>query len=183
MALVPVIMPPVMRALTTPEERRIRMQPGGRAVSRRTRILFPIAVTLLVWTREPRRQNQLRSDLNFAIIDGLGRHGVAIPFRQQDVRVHAPALERAMTAWARRTFSPEELAAADPEAGTVRPRDELPEITDDRPPPPGPTISAAPSTACAPMVSRSRSPPPQTYAAACRVRSRRLAREHAGLTA
>lgn len=53
MALVPVIMPPVMRALTTPEERRIRMRPGGRAVSRRTRILFPIAVTLLVGTLVP----------------------------------------------------------------------------------------------------------------------------------
>ena len=53
MALVPVIMPPIMRALTTPEERRIRMQPGGRAISRRTRILFPIAVTLLVGTLVP----------------------------------------------------------------------------------------------------------------------------------
>ena len=53
MALVPVIMPPVMRALTTPEERRIRMHPGGRAVSRRTRILFPIAVTLIVGTLVP----------------------------------------------------------------------------------------------------------------------------------
>ncbi len=53
MALVPVIMPPVMRALTTPEERRIRMRPAGRVVSRRTRILFPIAVTLLVGTLVP----------------------------------------------------------------------------------------------------------------------------------
>jgi sodium ion-translocating decarboxylase beta subunit len=53
MALVPVIMPPVMRALTTPEERRIRMRPSGRVVSRRTRILFPIAVTLLVGTLVP----------------------------------------------------------------------------------------------------------------------------------
>jgi sodium ion-translocating decarboxylase beta subunit len=53
MALVPVIMPPVMRALTTPEERRIRMRPTGRVVSRRTRILFPIAVTLLVGTLVP----------------------------------------------------------------------------------------------------------------------------------
>ena len=32
MALVPVIMPPIMRALTSPEERRIRMRPGGRVV-------------------------------------------------------------------------------------------------------------------------------------------------------
>jgi oxaloacetate decarboxylase beta subunit len=53
MALVPVIMPPIMRALTTPAERRIRMLPGGRAVSRRTRILFPVAVTLLVGTLVP----------------------------------------------------------------------------------------------------------------------------------
>ncbi|MHB8892946.1 MAG: sodium ion-translocating decarboxylase subunit beta [Candidatus Limnocylindrales bacterium] len=48
MALVPLILPPVMRALTTPEERRIRMAYGGRQVSRRTRIVFPVAVTLLV---------------------------------------------------------------------------------------------------------------------------------------
>ena len=48
MALVPLIMPPVMRALTTQKERRIRMEYGGRQVSRRTRIVFPIAVTLLV---------------------------------------------------------------------------------------------------------------------------------------
>jgi carboxybiotin decarboxylase len=53
MALVPVIMPPVMRALTSPEERRIRMAYGGRSVSRRTRILFPIGVTLLVGTLVP----------------------------------------------------------------------------------------------------------------------------------
>jgi oxaloacetate decarboxylase beta subunit len=53
MALVPVIMPPVMRALTTPEERRIRMRVDGRAVGRRMRILFPIGVTLLVGTIVP----------------------------------------------------------------------------------------------------------------------------------
>jgi oxaloacetate decarboxylase beta subunit len=53
MALVPVIMPPVMRVLTTPDERRIRMHPGGHAVSRRTRILFPIAVTVIVGTLVP----------------------------------------------------------------------------------------------------------------------------------
>ena len=53
MALVPVIMPPVMHALTTPEERRIRMRPGGHVVSRRTRILFPIVVTILVGTLVP----------------------------------------------------------------------------------------------------------------------------------
>ncbi len=41
MALVPVIQPPVMKLLTTPEERRIRMKPP-RAVSKTEKILFPI---------------------------------------------------------------------------------------------------------------------------------------------
>lgn len=53
MALVPVILPPIMRLLTSPEERRIRMHPVGRVVSRRTRILFPLGVILLVGTLVP----------------------------------------------------------------------------------------------------------------------------------
>ncbi len=48
MALVPLIMPPVMRLLTTEKERKIRMTYGGRTVSRRTRIVFPVAVTMVV---------------------------------------------------------------------------------------------------------------------------------------
>lgn len=46
MALVPIIQPPIMRALTTPQERRVVMQ-QLRSVSRLERILFPIAVLLL----------------------------------------------------------------------------------------------------------------------------------------
>jgi carboxybiotin decarboxylase len=46
MALVPVIQPPIMRALTTPEERRIRMKPP-RNVSKTERIIFPIAAFLI----------------------------------------------------------------------------------------------------------------------------------------
>ncbi len=46
MALVPIIQPPIMRALTTPEERRTVMQ-QLRPVSRLERILFPFAVLLL----------------------------------------------------------------------------------------------------------------------------------------
>jgi len=53
MALVPVIMPPVMRALTSPAERRIRMTYTIHPVSRRTRILFPLAVTVIVGTLVP----------------------------------------------------------------------------------------------------------------------------------
>jgi oxaloacetate decarboxylase beta subunit len=41
MALVPIIQPPIVRALTTPEERRIVMKPP-REVSRTERILFPL---------------------------------------------------------------------------------------------------------------------------------------------
>ena len=50
MAMVPVIQPPIMKLLTTREERLIRMQPG-RKVPRRDKILFPVAgllVTTLV---------------------------------------------------------------------------------------------------------------------------------------
>ena len=46
MALVPVIQPPIMRLLTTREERLIRMKPP-RHVSRRERIIFPIAAFLI----------------------------------------------------------------------------------------------------------------------------------------
>ncbi|MBN2171757.1 MAG: sodium ion-translocating decarboxylase subunit beta, partial [Candidatus Krumholzibacteriota bacterium] len=46
MALVPVIQPPIIKLLTTPRERRIRMTPN-RPVSRRTRILFPIIAFVL----------------------------------------------------------------------------------------------------------------------------------------
>jgi oxaloacetate decarboxylase beta subunit len=46
MALVPIIQPPVMRLLTTPRERRIRME-QLKPISQRTKILFPIGTTLL----------------------------------------------------------------------------------------------------------------------------------------
>lgn len=47
MALVPVIQPPIMRALTTPAERAIQMK-ELRIVSKREKIVFPIAVTIFV---------------------------------------------------------------------------------------------------------------------------------------
>jgi oxaloacetate decarboxylase beta subunit len=46
MALVPLIQPPVMRALTSARERRIQMQ-GGFDVVRWQRVVFPLAVTAL----------------------------------------------------------------------------------------------------------------------------------------
>jgi sodium ion-translocating decarboxylase beta subunit len=46
MALVPIIQPPIMRALTTPEERKLPMA-QLRVVSKKEKILFPLAVLLL----------------------------------------------------------------------------------------------------------------------------------------
>ncbi|MBQ7490659.1 MAG: sodium ion-translocating decarboxylase subunit beta [Bacteroidales bacterium] len=46
MALVPVIQPPIMRLLTTKEERLIRMRPP-RAVSHREKVMFPVLCILL----------------------------------------------------------------------------------------------------------------------------------------
>jgi oxaloacetate decarboxylase beta subunit len=46
MALVPIIQPPIMKALTTPEERKLEMK-QLRVVSQREKILFPIAVLIL----------------------------------------------------------------------------------------------------------------------------------------
>ena len=47
MALVPVIQPPIMKALTTKEERRIEMK-QLRPVSQKEKIIFPIMVTIFV---------------------------------------------------------------------------------------------------------------------------------------
>ena len=47
MALVPVIQPPIMKALTTEKERKIKMT-ALRPVSKREKIIFPIAVTIFV---------------------------------------------------------------------------------------------------------------------------------------
>ena len=48
MALVPLIQPVVIKACTTKKERMIRMEDNGKPVSKTTRILFPIFVTILV---------------------------------------------------------------------------------------------------------------------------------------
>jgi carboxybiotin decarboxylase len=48
MSLVPIIQPPIMKAMTTRRERRIRMEYTPRPVSQRARILFPVIVTLVI---------------------------------------------------------------------------------------------------------------------------------------
>ena len=52
MSLVPIIQPPIMKALTTEEERKIKME-QLRPVSKKERILFPIIVTIVICTILP----------------------------------------------------------------------------------------------------------------------------------
>ena len=47
MALVPVVQPPVIKMVTTTKERQIRMPYNPKSVSKLTRILFPILVTII----------------------------------------------------------------------------------------------------------------------------------------
>jgi carboxybiotin decarboxylase len=48
MSLIPIIQPPIMRLMTTKAERRIRMDYAPRPVSRRTLVLLPVVITLVV---------------------------------------------------------------------------------------------------------------------------------------
>jgi oxaloacetate decarboxylase beta subunit len=54
MALVPIIQPPIMKWLTTKEERLVEMPIKTDAVSRRTKIIFPIATVLIVCLIAPK---------------------------------------------------------------------------------------------------------------------------------
>ncbi len=53
MALVPMVQPPIIKLLTTKKERKIRMKYEGKAVSKTTRILFPIVVTVIAGVVSP----------------------------------------------------------------------------------------------------------------------------------
>ncbi len=53
MALVPLVQPPVIKLLTTKKERKIRMKYEGKAVSKKTRILFPIVVSIIAGLVSP----------------------------------------------------------------------------------------------------------------------------------
>ena len=54
MALVPIVQPPIIKLLTTKKERLIRMPYKQNSVSKRTRIIFPIAITVIVGLVSPR---------------------------------------------------------------------------------------------------------------------------------
>ena len=54
MALVPLVQPPVIRLLTTKQERLIRMPYKQRSISNLTKILFPIVITIITGIVSPR---------------------------------------------------------------------------------------------------------------------------------
>lgn len=54
MALVPLIQPPVIKALTTKKERKIRMVYEQKNISKTTKILFPIVITAITGIVSPR---------------------------------------------------------------------------------------------------------------------------------
>ena len=54
MALVPIIQPPVIKLLTTKKERLIRMQYKGKKITKLTKILFPIFVTIIAGIIAPK---------------------------------------------------------------------------------------------------------------------------------
>jgi sodium ion-translocating decarboxylase beta subunit len=47
MSLIPIIQPPIMKLLTSKEERHIRMEYAPKPVSRRALVIFPVAITLV----------------------------------------------------------------------------------------------------------------------------------------
>lgn len=47
MALVPIIQPPVVKLITTKKERRIKMEYSQKNISKLTKILFPVVITLI----------------------------------------------------------------------------------------------------------------------------------------
>ena len=53
MALVPIIQPPIIRLMTTKKERLIRMEYKGAQVSKTTKILFPIVITIVAGVMAP----------------------------------------------------------------------------------------------------------------------------------
>jgi len=54
MSLVPILQPPIMHALTTQKERTVRMVATKKSVSSRTRLLFPLVVTMVTGLIAPK---------------------------------------------------------------------------------------------------------------------------------
>ncbi|MEM1168335.1 MAG: mechanosensitive ion channel domain-containing protein [Cyanobacteria bacterium P01_H01_bin.35] len=62
---------------------------------------------LLVWTREPRKQSQLKSELNYRIEASLRRYKIEIPFPQRDLHLKFPEIEQMIETWMRKNAPPQ----------------------------------------------------------------------------
>ena len=54
---------------------------------------------ILVWTDRPAKQFKTRSDLHYRIDVSLRKHGIKIPFPQQDLHLQAPLLDELARSW------------------------------------------------------------------------------------
>jgi hypothetical protein len=79
-----------------------------------------LAFDLEVWTRDPSRQSEIVSDLNYRIDAAFRRHGIEIPFPQRDLRVRSPELERALELWTRSLESGPPRTAAGPRGSAAQ---------------------------------------------------------------
>jgi len=68
---------------------------------------------LKVWTRDPRNQFRLTSDLNFRIEANLRRYQIVVPFPQRDLHLRSPQLEQLAAAFTRQHSSQAEPTVAD----------------------------------------------------------------------
>lgn len=65
-----------------------------------------------VWIREPRKQEEIKADLNYRIEAAFRRHGLDMPFPQRELRLGSPELLELVSALTHRHFSAEEIASA-----------------------------------------------------------------------
>jgi potassium efflux system protein len=86
-----------------------------------------LSFELLVWTRDPRAQSHIKSDLYYRIEENLRRHGVEIPFPQRTL--HLPAqIEALIGAW-RGEPAAREVALYYPNGDRVRAPSRMPSPT------------------------------------------------------
>ncbi|MGK7922308.1 MAG: mechanosensitive ion channel domain-containing protein [Trichodesmium sp.] len=61
---------------------------------------------LFVWTREPRKQYKLKSDLNYSIEENLRKYAIEIPFPQRDLHLKSPEIKQMIETWMRQNSPP-----------------------------------------------------------------------------
>jgi small-conductance mechanosensitive channel len=81
-----------------------------------------LAFELLIWTRAPRAQAAITSDLNYRVHICLARHGLNVPFPQRDLNL-PPRVEEILVAWAKRELGLTHIDAESTVLGRLRERE------------------------------------------------------------